>query len=69
MQTIITASPYEIERGKPMPSKNHAFVQGNLYFHLRSMFEQFQILTIPFLMIINMKLNLEMQFILMRLKI
>jgi Uma2 family endonuclease len=45
MQTVITASPYEIERGKPMPSKNHAFVQGNLYFHLRSMFEQFQILT------------------------
>lgn len=44
MQTIITESPYEIERGKPMPSKNHAFVQGNLYFHLRSKFEQFQIL-------------------------
>ena len=44
MQTVITPSPYEIERGKPMPSKNHAFVQGNLYFHLRSMFEQFQVL-------------------------
>ncbi|MFK7949661.1 MAG: Uma2 family endonuclease [Saprospiraceae bacterium] len=44
MQTIITEPQYEIERGKPMPSKNHAFVQGNLYFHLRSMFEQFQIL-------------------------
>ena len=44
MQTIITESQYEIERGKPMPSKNHSLVQGNLYFHLRSMFEQFQVL-------------------------
>lgn len=44
MQTIITESQYKIKRGKPIPSKNHSFVQGNLYFYLRSMFEQFQIL-------------------------
>lgn len=26
---------YEIERGKPMPSKNHGNIQGNLYFLIR----------------------------------
>jgi Uma2 family endonuclease len=34
--TIEALSDYEIERGKPMPSKNHAIVQGNLLFHIRS---------------------------------
>lgn len=37
--TILTAvSDYELERGKPMPSKNHAFIQGNLHFELRTRF-------------------------------
>jgi len=34
-QTTIK-SGYEQERGKPMPSKNHAIVQGNLNFALRN---------------------------------
>jgi Uma2 family endonuclease len=28
-------SDYEIERGKPMPSKHHAIIQDNLGFHIR----------------------------------
>ncbi len=32
---VVEKSAYELERGKPMPSKNHAILQGNLYFHLR----------------------------------
>ena len=28
-------SDYEIERGKPMPDKNHAIIQSNLLFELR----------------------------------
>ena len=27
---VVELSPYEIERNKPMPSKNHSIVQGNL---------------------------------------
>ncbi|MBK6931513.1 MAG: Uma2 family endonuclease [Saprospirales bacterium] len=34
MEPTIAPSAYEIERGKPMPSKNHAIVQRNLVFHL-----------------------------------
>jgi Uma2 family endonuclease len=34
MTTSIALSAYEIERGKPGPDKNHAFVQGNLLIHL-----------------------------------
>lgn len=30
MDTTLALSEYEIERGKPMPSKNHAIVQANL---------------------------------------
>ena len=30
MDSTIAPSAYEIERGKPMPSKNHAIVQANL---------------------------------------
>jgi Uma2 family endonuclease len=30
MTAQLALSDYEIERGKPMPDKNHAFVQGNL---------------------------------------
>lgn len=44
MEAIVLKSDYEIERGKPMPSKNHAFTQGNLYFHLRSKYTNYNIL-------------------------
>lgn len=44
VKTDTYQSNYEIERGKPMPSKNHAFVQGNIYFQLRSKYSKFQIL-------------------------
>lgn len=30
MNTIIEKSQYEIERGKPMPSKNHSFIQSRI---------------------------------------
>ncbi len=33
------SSDYETERGKPMPSKNHAIIQGNLHFNLRKKYE------------------------------
>jgi Uma2 family endonuclease len=37
---------YEQERGKPMPSKNHAIIQGNIYFELRNQYnDQFDVLT------------------------
>lgn len=45
MQTIITESPYEIERGKPMPSKNHAFVQTRLIVAFATQFTQYQVLS------------------------
>lgn len=35
MQEVIVKSEYELERGKPMPNKNHGNIQGNLYFSLR----------------------------------
>ncbi len=35
MDTTLALSEYEIERGKPMPSKNHAIVQRNLVFLLQ----------------------------------
>ena len=35
METLIVATPYEIERKKPMPSKNHSFIQSNLIFLLQ----------------------------------
>lgn len=37
---------YEQERGKPMPSKNHAIIQGNAYFELRNQYgNQYDVLT------------------------
>ena len=37
-------SRYEQERGKPMPSKNHSIIQGNVYFELRNQYgNQFDI--------------------------
>ena len=35
MTTSLALSDYEIERGKPMPDKNHAFIQGNLLYFIR----------------------------------
>lgn len=35
MTTSLALSEYEIERGKPMPDKNHAFIQGNLLYFIR----------------------------------
>jgi Uma2 family endonuclease len=38
METIelVAPSEYELERGKPIPSKAHAFIQSNLIFWLRT---------------------------------
>lgn len=46
METIgIEQSSYEEQRNKPMPSKNHALIQGNLYFLIRQLFgDRYQIL-------------------------
>ena len=33
-------SQYEIERNKPMPSKNHSIVQGNLIFELKTRYRE-----------------------------
>ncbi len=42
----LVQSEYEIERGKPIPSKNHSIVQGNIYFLLRQKYEEhYRILT------------------------
>ena len=38
MDATIALSEYELERGKPMPSKNHAIVQSNLLFSIRQHF-------------------------------
>jgi len=44
MDAATVQSEYEIERGKPIPSKNHAIVQGNVYFLLRQKYEdQFRV--------------------------
>lgn len=42
METLAPAelSPYELERGKPMPSKNHSIVQSNLVFGLMTHYRQ-----------------------------
>ena len=40
-----TVNSYEVERGKPTPSKNHAIVQGNINFYLKLHYrEQFRVL-------------------------
>lgn len=45
MDTAVVKSEYELERDKPMPSKNHAIVQGNLHFLIRSAYgERFRVL-------------------------
>ena len=37
MPSTVALSEYEIERGKPMPDKNHAFIQENLLFLIKLM--------------------------------
>jgi Uma2 family endonuclease len=45
MEATVVKSRYEIERGKPMPSLNHAIVQQNLIFQLMSKYRnQYSIL-------------------------
>lgn len=45
MKAIIVKSDYEIERGKPMPSKNHAFAQTRLIVAFATQFKQYQVLS------------------------
>lgn len=48
MSIALQTSTYELERGKPMPSKNHGIVQGNIYFELRKKYgEQYSPITEP----------------------
>lgn len=45
MDAAVVRSEYELERDKPMPSKNHSIVQGNLHFLLRSAYgKRFRVL-------------------------
>jgi Uma2 family endonuclease len=45
MATTIIQSDYERERGKPTPSKNHAFVQTRLIVAFATQFTQYQVLS------------------------
>lgn len=40
MEATLVQSEYEIQRDKPMPSKNHAIVQSNLLFNVRLKYGQ-----------------------------
>ncbi|MEY4903719.1 MAG: hypothetical protein RLZZ292_1534, partial [Bacteroidota bacterium] len=40
MEAVLTLSDYEIERGKPMPSKNHSIIQLNLGAELRAHYKK-----------------------------
>jgi Uma2 family endonuclease len=40
MSATVALSEYEIERGKPMPDKNHALIQGNLFFLIRLFYSE-----------------------------
>ncbi|MBC7920657.1 MAG: Uma2 family endonuclease [Ferruginibacter sp.] len=41
METLVTSlSDYELERGKPMPSTVHAFIQGNLVYELKDRYRK-----------------------------
>jgi len=44
MEEVLTLSDYEIERGKPMPSKNHAIVQANLLLAIQPKYPHLRIL-------------------------
>ena len=39
MEAVLTLSEYEIERNKPLPSKNHSFIQLNLGSELRDKYK------------------------------
>ena len=39
MEAVLTLSEYEIERNKPLPSKNHSFIQLNLGSELRAKYK------------------------------
>jgi Uma2 family endonuclease len=45
METTNIKSDYELQRGKPIPSKNHAFVQTRLIVAFATQFEQYQVLS------------------------
>jgi Uma2 family endonuclease len=45
METTNIKSDYELQRGKPVPSKNHAFVQTRLIVAFATQFEQYQVLS------------------------
>jgi Uma2 family endonuclease len=45
METVQTLSTYELERGKPMPSKNHALAQTRLILAMANYVEQYTILS------------------------
>jgi Uma2 family endonuclease len=45
METVQTLSAYELERGKPMPSKNHALAQTRLILAMADYVEQYTILS------------------------
>jgi Uma2 family endonuclease len=44
MGEALVISKYEIERGKPMPSKNHAIVQANLLLAIQPRYPQYRVL-------------------------
>lgn len=44
MEDVLTLSDYEIERGKPMPSKNHAIVQKRLIVAISSRYPNWELL-------------------------
>jgi len=43
-EAIAILSEYELERGKPMPSKNHAMVQANLLLTIQPRYLQYRVL-------------------------
>ena len=43
-EALAVLSEYELERGKPMPSKNHAMVQGNLLLAIQPRYPQYRLL-------------------------
>ncbi len=55
METAQVQSEYEIERGKPAPSKNHSIVQGNIYFLLRQKYEPRYRLLLEISMVVDEK--------------
>jgi Uma2 family endonuclease len=40
METVEILSDYELERGKPMPSKNHGYLQANLLMALGTLYRR-----------------------------